>query len=126
MAHHDIIIKFKENKQISYTHLCVLKDFLGIVATDVKLCFDRRSIRLEHHGWFWCYYEDITDLITENKITDEMVEVYKWLKENTTLKSDCWNTCDNEYGPDDWDEVRKNIYNDDIELVSEFMREHNL
>ena len=62
-----------------------------------------------------------------NKITDSIVEAYKWLLENTTIESDCWNACDAEYGPDSWDDFKGSLESaGGKELVRHFKEKYNL
>ena len=105
MAYHNIRITCKDNVIIPEEYKRTLNDFVSELYSNVTLIIEPTMILFHYPDWCWLYADDIEDLIEENKLTLGMIEAYQWLKENTDIESDCWNPCDNEYGPDCWDDV---------------------
>lgn len=115
MAHHSIIFTCKDNITIPEKHQRSLSNFVcelngiaghGDVILHIK---EEKVISFGLGEWVWDYTDDIDDLVEENKLTIEMIDAYRWLKENTDVSSDCWNACDNDYGPDCWDDIEWNL-----------------
>lgn len=108
MAHHFVIITFKENvKEIPYKYLVELSK---LVDFNVNMTVDETGIQFKHYGYFWDYEGVIDDLFVDDKVTGMTLAAYEWLKENTTIESDCWNVNDSEYGPDSWEDFERQMY----------------
>lgn len=107
MAHHFVIITFNENvKEIPYKYLVELSK---LVDFEVNMTVDETGIQFRHYGYFWDYEGAIDDLFADNKVTENTLAAYAWLKQNTTVESDCWNVNDNDYGPWNWEDFERQI-----------------
>lgn len=105
MAHHFVVLEFKENiTEVPYKYLVELNKLTCI---DVHIHIDAKAVQLRHYGYFWEYDDAIEDLFKSNEITEQTIEAYKWFRENTEIYSDCWNVNDNEYGPHNWEQLDK-------------------
>lgn len=134
MAHHDIIIINKVSESFPEFIVKALKKFMSlkkeldgdVVDMSIHKSTCGEQIRFNHNGWCWTYGEDIEELIELDKITEDLIEAYRWLLENTTIKSDCWNTCDSEYGPDSWDDFKLSVLCCNKQKITQFKIKHNL
>lgn len=107
MAHHFVIITFNENvKEVPYKYLV---EFSKLVDISVNMIIDETSIQFRHYGYYWDYVSVIDDLFVDGKVTENTLAAYEWLKQNTTVESDCWNVNDNDYGPCDWKDFERQM-----------------
>lgn len=109
MSYHSIIFTCKDSVDIPEEHIKSLNDFVNELYPDITLLIDKMTITLCCRYAYWLYVEDIDYIIQGNKLTLGMIEAYKWLKENTHVKSECWNPCDSKYGPDSWEDIEKEL-----------------
>lgn len=99
-------LELKENINIPYEILVNLFDFKNKVkhmtVIDIDLKSDSVRIDFVSAKFVYCVHE----LVNRNEFTEDMVNAYKWFKENTTIEvEDRSNIFEPLYYSKSWDEV---------------------
>ena len=109
MAHHSVGIKTLDNRPFPEEIFEKAKELCYLFRGDVEWHFLPHKIYYCFPGWWYGLGHNLEDELKENRITQNMVDFYKWAKENMEAYADCWNACDNDYGPDSMEELTQQV-----------------
>lgn len=120
MAHQLFI--FHSDKEIPIDIVKKASDLVSLFRDEGEWFITKHQISYCYHAACFLYEDEIEELFKYGFITQNMVDVFRWLCDNTTLEIDCWNPCDREYGPWDMDDFKERI----LEIAKEYPQQQNI